>query len=74
MCRLWLKLGVAILFLTAANAATAQVGPWPNQNVRIIAPFAAGGTAVCWAGFLPTICRRYLESRSSWKTAPAPEE
>jgi len=47
MCRLWLKLGVGDTLLTAANAATAQVGPWPNQNVRIIAPFAAGGHRRC---------------------------
>jgi len=55
MCRLWLKLGVAILFLTARTPQRPR-SVRANQNVRIIAPFAAGGTADVLAGFWPTIC------------------
>ena len=36
--------GMASLFLSAASGASAQATAWPSRPVKIIVPFAAGGT------------------------------
>lgn len=42
-CTSWLRAGALALGLTAAAAAQAA-GTWPDRPVRIIVPYAAGGT------------------------------
>ena len=66
--RIWLALMVA-----AAAVLEPGVGAGlPDQAVKIIVPFGAGGPADIYARSSASTCRRRSSSRSWWRRAPAP--
>ena len=56
--------GAAILTGLALGLPSASQANFPNQRVRVIVPFPAGGTTDVVAGSLPSTCRAHWASRS----------
>jgi tripartite-type tricarboxylate transporter receptor subunit TctC len=53
-------------------AAAAHAETFPNRTIRIIVPYAPGGSIDLTARVIAKTCRTASDRASSWKTSPAP--
>ena len=64
---------IAALSICGRNVATGASAEWPDRPVRIIAPFAAGGTSDVLGRLIAELSHQGpCTSRSTSTTAPAP--